>query len=31
MAKIFLSYSVKDGVDLAQKIEKGLAKQGPPD
>jgi hypothetical protein len=24
MAKIFLSYSVKDGFDLALKIEKGL-------
>jgi hypothetical protein len=28
MAKIFLSYSVKDGFDLAQKIEKGLVNKG---
>ena len=28
MAKIFLSYSVRDGFDLAQKIEKGLANKG---
>jgi len=28
MAKIFISYSTKDGVNLAQKIEKGLADKG---
>ena len=28
MAKIFLSYSIKDGRDLAQKIEKGLLDKG---
>jgi hypothetical protein len=28
MAKIFLSYSIKDGFDLAQKIEKGLGNKG---
>jgi hypothetical protein len=28
MAKIFLSYSIKDGFDLAQKIERGLVSKG---
>jgi TIR domain len=28
MAKVFLSYSVKDGIELAQKIERGLANKG---
>ena len=28
MAKTFLSYSVRDGFDLAQKIERGLVNQG---
>ena len=28
MAKIFISYSVRDGVSLAQEIEKGLQKKG---
>jgi hypothetical protein len=28
MAKIFLSYAVRDGFDLAQKIEKGLKNKG---
>lgn len=28
MANIFLSYSIKDGFDLAQKIEKGLISKG---
>jgi hypothetical protein len=28
MAKIFLSYSIRDGFDLAQQIEKGLVKKG---
>jgi hypothetical protein len=28
MAKIFLSYSIKDGFELAQKIEKGLVSKG---
>ena len=28
MAKVFLSYSVKDGKELAQKIESGLANKG---
>jgi hypothetical protein len=30
MAKIFLSYSVQDAFDLAQKIEKGLGNTGSP-
>jgi len=28
MAKIFLSYSVRDGFDLARRIEGGLVKKG---